>query len=856
MYFFVCPLYNTYRHSHYSVFLTYYSQISLQTHALAHAFPTSIPTHSSIVTPDQAHQRKQHMHEKQFLPLIISADKVRVYDIGDLNSNCNNSNGTDSLVVNLSDYTLNEHEISILSKGMKFCPTPGEPNFGALREDLDHFHTRIKRKLFFSNLPVDEENNPTGSGNQHNDDDAFKDSKFKEASKWKPPPIVNLEIFCRQNEYDLLKHKVPPNKFHNLTKPEKDAIKSLMSNKNIVIKPADKGGAVVVMNVTDYINEGLRQLTDAKFYIETEIDLTHTHTLDINTFLDKLLDEREIDDKCHQFLHIDKERTSLFYMLPKIHKRKENPPGRPIVSGNGCPTERISQLVDYFLQPTVKALPSYVRDTTHFLSRLNDLGDLPENCVLATLDVASLYTNIPNDIGIQAARETLETFRSNLEKPSTDNLMILLDKVLKMNNFDFANRHFLQIGGTAMGTKVAPSFANTFMGWFESKYVYTYRLQPLLWVRFIDDIFVIWQHGRSALKAFETHLNQCIPSIKFETDISDTQVHFLDVTVTLTNATGEISTSLYTKPTDAHNYLSFKSCHPRNCKSSIPYSQFLRLRRICSDINDFTFHAREMTKHFLKAKYPPKIMQEAFSKAFHLNRHTLLNPPNKEDEATELDEIFLITTYHPGGRILGDIVHQNWDILDKSSSTREVLDWKVTQGFRRPKNIRDLLVRALVQNPLDVKKVEYPPRKYKRNFCTRKGCRYCNKLDTSGNIRSPITGRNYNTIRCCSCKTNNIIYCITCQICFKQYIGHTKRTLGERMCEHFRYITQHNSTHSVGRHFNMEDHQGLGNVKLHVLQFGRKDPDSQESLDIRLELERLWIHRLRSTTPMGLNVFD
>ena len=76
------------------------------------------------------------------------------------------------------------------------------------------------------------------------------------------------------------------------------------------------------------------------------------------------------------------------------------------------------------------------------------------------------------------------------------------------------------------------------------------------------------------------------------------------------------------------------------------------------------------------------------------------------------------------------------------------------------------------------------------------------------------------------------------------------------MCEHFRYISQHNRTHSVGRHYNSEDRTGLNNVILHVLQFGRRDPDSKESLTIRLDLEQLWVHRLRSTTPMGLNVFD
>ena len=76
-----------------------------------------------------------------------------------------------------------------------------------------------------------------------------------------------------------------------------------------------------------------------------------------------------------------------------------------------------------------------------------------------------------------------------------------------MNNFDFAGRHYLQVGGTAMGTKVAPSFANTFMGWYENIYVYTYHKQPHIWVRFIDDIFVIWTYGEDELQKFITYLS-------------------------------------------------------------------------------------------------------------------------------------------------------------------------------------------------------------------------------------------------------------------------------------------------------------------------------------------------------------
>ena len=79
--------------------------------------------------------------------------------------------------------------------------------------------------------------------------------------------------------------------------------------------------------------------------------------------------------------------------------------------------------------------------------------------------------------------------------------------VLTLNNFEFNGEHFLQIGGTAMGTRLAPSYTNLFMSDFEDKFVYTYREQPLWWKRFIYDIFMLWTHGRDQLDEFIAHLN-------------------------------------------------------------------------------------------------------------------------------------------------------------------------------------------------------------------------------------------------------------------------------------------------------------------------------------------------------------
>ena len=150
-----------------------------------------------------------------------------------------------------------------------------------------------------------------------------------------------------------------------------------------------------------------------------------------------------------------------------------------------------------------------------------------------------------------------------------------------------------------------------------------------------------------------------------------------------------IGTSLYTKPTDAHNYLSLYSCHPSNCKSAIPYSQFQRIRKICSNETDFVRHSGTMAKHFLEANYPPKVVHEGFSKEYHKDRLSLLRPltGGPADKDSKVNNIFLITTYHPSGRILGDIIKRNWDILDRSACTRDVLTWKVIQGFIGPINI-------------------------------------------------------------------------------------------------------------------------------------------------------------------------
>ena len=135
--------------------------------------------------------------------------------------------------------------------------------------------------------------------------------------------------------------------------------------------------------------------------------------------------------------------------------------------------------------------------------------------LLFTLDITSLYTNIPHNEGVQSIKEMLAIHKPPNSLPQNSYIIELLEVVLTNNHFEFNLKHYHQVSRTAMCTKLTPSYANLFMTKFEEKYVYTYPLQPKLWKRFIDDIFLIWPHGMDSLLEFINQLNTVYSTIKF-----------------------------------------------------------------------------------------------------------------------------------------------------------------------------------------------------------------------------------------------------------------------------------------------------------------------------------------------------
>lgn len=92
-------------------------------------------------------------------------------------------------------------------------------------------------------------------------------------------------------------------------------------------------------------------------------------------------------------------RTPVLYIVPKIHKNRTNPPGRPIISGIGSLYSRVGEYLDIYLQPLVIQGKSYLKDSRELIKSLSSVV-VTENTWLVTVDVESLYTNIKQNDAI------------------------------------------------------------------------------------------------------------------------------------------------------------------------------------------------------------------------------------------------------------------------------------------------------------------------------------------------------------------------------------------------------------------------------------------------------------------------
>ena len=253
--------------------------------------------------------------------------------------------------------------------------------------------------------------------------------------------------------------------------------------------------------------------------------MVETTTKRAQQLIKTLLSEGHIDKTTAKWLSSDPPRIPAFYTLTKIHK--PTPVGRPIISGCSGPTERISAFVDHLIQPIAQLQASYLKDTTDFINFIERIK-LPKSAILVSMDVTSLYTNIPQREGITTVCHAYEEFHQGNPPVPTRFLSEMLSLILLENSFQFNEKDYVQIHGTAMGTKMAVAFANIFMAKIEKEILRQSSIKPIFWKRFIDDVISVWDTSRNEIEEFLLKANNFHPTIKFTAEISETETTFLD----------------------------------------------------------------------------------------------------------------------------------------------------------------------------------------------------------------------------------------------------------------------------------------------------------------------------------------
>ena len=676
------------------------------------------------------------------------------------------------------------------------------------RFDLQRYHRRMKLAIYYRNK-ADSEPPP-----------------FTPKSDWTPaagllPSEVNHLIQTDANYFDSVFKiwRVKP----NLSREEDEALRALKENRRIIIKPADKGSAVVIMDRDQYLWEGYRQLNDQTYYTK----LNKPIYLDTVPLADKIIqslhDKKFINAKPRNYLMGNSQpRPRRFYMLPKIHKDPskwsrpfEIPPGRPIVSDCDSETYRTAEYLDHFLNPLSITHPSYIKDTCDFVDKVKKLH-VPEHSILFTMDVDSLYTNIDISEGIQAIKNTFYK-HPNKKRPDKE-LLQLLEINLTRNDFEFNGDFFLQIKGTAMGKKFAPAYANIFMAEWEQSALASCHKKPLHYCRFLDDIWGVWTHSEADFNSFLTTLNNHNSFIKLKATTSTTSVDFLDTTTFKSptfEKTHKLDIKVYFKETDTHALLHKTSHHPKHTFAGLIKSQLLRFHKICSRQEDFN----RATKVLFSA-----LSTRGYSRSFLRKSLKIFQQTKPIVVSTVLP---LITTHSPSSVKLVRVIKNNFN--DFTRRTGLLQDHRIIAAFRKNKNLRDCLVRAKIRPLSDPK-----PKGHGELFQHRTWLRntYNNNVFKTQCHGGP--------------SSKNCVYLITCKQCGLQYVGETKNTILTRFTQHRHNILKQKNTHTpLVQHFLKH---GWNSVSATVLQ-----SNPRWNLTQRQRAEKVWIAQLDTVYPRGLN---
>ena len=371
---------------------------------------------------------------------------------------------------------------------------------------------------------------------------------------------IKREVFSSYDNYSFWDEL-------NISKEEHVALKGLSTN-NLIIQKSDKGNSVVFLNRNDYIKRLNEMLSDSSKFKKLnvkpgkEINFLLQQEDRLTNFFKKA--KKSISEKLYKELYPRGSQPGIMYSLSKIHKPLINnfPKLRPILSVINKATYSCAK----FFVPLLKCFTMNDYTLKDLFEFAKDIIDQNSGCFMASLDVDSLFTNVPLDETIKICID--ELFKSEMRVCGLNKkeMFDMLSLTLKESIILIDNKYYGQINGVAMGSTLGPTLANIFLCYHKNNWLKDCPkdFKPVYYKRYVDDIFVLFNKPERE-QFFLQYMNKKHKNMKFsiETEMNGS-LSFLDMKIFREN--DKFVTSVFRKETFSGVYTNFTSFIPLEYK--------------------------------------------------------------------------------------------------------------------------------------------------------------------------------------------------------------------------------------------------------------------------------------------------
>ena len=381
-------------------------------------------------------------------------------------------------------------------------------------------------------------------------------------------------------------------------------IKKYLKENELLAVPFDKGIGICLMKKSLYQSKMNRIINLPQFEKIIKIRKNQKHPVlkeeeRIQATLKELLDQNKIGQILYEKMSPKGSKT--FYALAKVHK--ENTPVHPVLSMPGSAYYGVAKQVAFWLShiPQCKINSS----TKSVCDSLKDIK-LDENHELISLDVSSLYTNVPVTEAISVCADLMYNGKNPLPPVDKDTFITLAtlsscDVVLATHN-----GLYRQVDGLAMGSPPAPHLANGWMSQFDN----TLQGTSSLYTRYMDDILT--ENHKDLTSSRLSDANSLHSNLRFTLEReTNGGLSFLDMRVI--NNNGALESTWYTKPTDTGLIMNYHALAPKKYKHSVVSGFVHRIYRACSSWHNFHDSLEKAKTILLNNQYPPSFFEPIIS---------------------------------------------------------------------------------------------------------------------------------------------------------------------------------------------------------------------------------------------------